>query len=79
MCNYSITTFIEECDAILKLLGCKVNYKIDKIREIYQLKGYKEIVFDSYAGTPTYMEIDCYNLSSLEKMGKNIWTVNKKE
>ena len=61
---------IEEGDAILKLLGCKVNYKIEKIREVYQFKSCKEIVFDSYAGTPTYMEIDCHNLSSLKKMAK---------
>tara|TARA_B100000768_G_scaffold179917_1_gene198663 strand:+ start:888 stop:1529 length:642 start_codon:yes stop_codon:yes gene_type:complete len=61
---------IEEGDAILKLLGCKINYKIEKIREVYQFKGCKEIVFDSYAGIPTYMEIDCHNLSSLKKMAK---------
>ena len=61
---------IEEGDAILKLLGCKVKYKIEKIREIYKLKGCKEIVFDSYAGIPTYMEIDCHNESSLKKMAK---------
>tara|TARA_X000000368_G_C22419125_1_gene445259 strand:+ start:98 stop:214 length:117 start_codon:yes stop_codon:yes gene_type:complete len=34
-----------------------VKYKIEKIRKVYQLKGCKEIVFDSYAGIPTYMEI----------------------
>ena len=39
-----VVNSIEEGDVILKLLGCKVNYKIDKIREIYQLKGCKEIV-----------------------------------
>ena len=61
---------IEEGDAILKLLGCKVKYKIEKIREIYKLKGCKEIVFDSYAGVPTYMEIDCHSESSLKKMAK---------
>ena len=61
---------IEEGDAILKLLGCKVKYKIEKIREIYKLKGCKEIVFDSYAGQPTYMEIDCHNESSLKKIAK---------
>ena len=61
---------IEEGDAILKLLGCKVKYKIEKIREVYQLKGCKEIVFDSYAGQPTYMEIDCHSESSLKKMAK---------
>ena len=61
---------MEEGHAILTMLGCKVKYKIEKIREVYQLKGCKEIVFDSYAGIPTYMEIDCHNLSSLNKMSK---------
>ena len=61
---------MEEGHAILTMLGCKVKYKIEKIREVYQLKGCKEIVFDSYAGIPTYMEIDCHNLSSLNKMAK---------
>ena len=65
-----IINSVEEGDAILKLLGCKVNYKIEKIREIYQLKGCKEIVFDSYAGLPTYIEIDCHNLSSLKNISK---------
>lgn len=61
---------IEEGHAILTLLGCKVKYKIEKIREIYRLKGCKEIVFDSYAGIPTYLEIDCYNKESLNKISK---------
>ena len=56
---------IEEGDAILKALGCKVKYKIEKIREIYQLEDCKEIVFDSYAGIPTYLEIDCHSEESL--------------
>ena len=61
---------IEEGDAILKMLGCKVKYKIEKIREIWKLKGCKEIVFDSYGGIPTYMEIDCHSEKSLKKMAK---------
>jgi predicted adenylyl cyclase CyaB len=61
---------MEEGHAILTMLGCKVKYKIEKIREVYQLKGCKEIVFDSYAGIPTYMEIDCHDLSSLKKISK---------
>ena len=61
---------VEEGHAILTLLGCKVKYKIEKIREVYQLKGCKEIVFDSYAGIPTYMEIDCHSESSLKKIAK---------
>ena len=63
-----IINSIEEGDAILKLLGCKVKYKIEKIREIYKLKNCKEVVFDSYAGLPTYMEIDCNDESSLKKI-----------
>ena len=68
---------IEEGDAILKGLGCKVKYKIEKVREIYQLGDCKEIVFDSYAGTPTYMEIDCHSEASLKKIAKLLgYTVN---
>ena len=65
-----IINSIEEGDAILKLLGCKVKYKIEKIREIYRLKDCKEVVFDSYAGLPTYMEIDCNDEGSLKKIAK---------
>lgn len=61
---------VEEADAILQMLGCVIKYKIEKVREIYQLKGCKEIVFDSYAGLPTYMEIDCHNEASLKKISK---------
>jgi predicted adenylyl cyclase CyaB len=59
---------VEEGDAILQLLGCKLKYKIEKIREIWKIKGCKEIVFDSYAGLPTYMEIDCHSLSGLKSV-----------
>ena len=58
----------EEGDAILKFLGCKKKYLVEKIRETYQLKGCKEIVFDSYGGIRTYMEIDCHNEKSLKKI-----------
>ena len=61
---------IEEGDAILKFLGCKLKYKIEKIRETFELKGCKEIVFDSYPGLPTYLEIDCHSESSLKKVSK---------
>jgi len=57
---------VEEGDAILQLLGCKLKYKFEKIREIWTLKGCKEIVFDSYAGLPTYIEIDCHTLAGLK-------------
>ena len=68
---------IEEGDAILKFLGCKKKYTVEKIRETYVLPGAKEIVFDSYPGIPTYLEIDCHDLKSLKKVCKMLgFTVN---
>lgn len=61
-----IINSVEEGHAILTLLGCKIKYKFEKIREIWSLKGCKEIVFDSYAGLPTFIEIDCHKLSDLK-------------
>ena len=61
---------MEEGDAILKFLGCTTEYTVEKFREIWQLKGCKEIVFDTYPGLPTYMEIDCHSLDSLKKVAK---------
>ena len=59
---------IEEADAILKFLGCKPKYYVEKIRETFQLGNSKEIVFDSYPGLPTYMEIDCHDEANLKKI-----------
>ena len=55
----------KEGHAILTFLGCKVKYSLEKIRETYILEGAKEIVFDSYPGLPTYMEIDCHTKEDL--------------
>lgn len=72
---------IEEGDAILKFLGCKKKYTVEKIRETYNLGNCKEIVFDSYPGLPTYMEIDCHDEDNLKKishlLGYNLSDHNK--
>ena len=60
----------KEGHAILKFLGCKIKYNLEKIRETYILKGAKEIVFDSYPGLPTYMEIDCHTKEDLIRITK---------
>tara|TARA_B100001093_G_scaffold326540_1_gene311540 strand:- start:226 stop:861 length:636 start_codon:yes stop_codon:yes gene_type:complete len=61
---------LDEGCAILEMLGCKIKYKIEKIREIYSLGNSKEIVFDSYAGLPTYMEIECENEEMLKQVAE---------
>lgn len=61
-----------EAEEILKMLGCKVKYIIEKIRETWFLEGSKEIVFDSYAGLPTFLEIDCKSLESLNNLTKKL-------
>jgi adenylate cyclase class IV len=48
--------------AILKMLGCKKLYDIEKIRETWEVGGCKEVVFDAYPGLLTYMEIDCHTV-----------------
>ena len=62
----------EQANLILTSLGCKKKYHIEKIRETWQLPGCKEIVFDSYPGSDTYMEIDCHSEESLMSVAKKI-------
>ena len=49
----------DEGVAILKLIGCKERYYIEKLRETWKIDGCKEIVIDSYPGLPEYIEIEC--------------------
>jgi len=52
---------VAEMDAILKILGLTVRYKVEKLRDIWILRVGKndvEVVFDTYPGAPTYMEIE---------------------
>ena len=43
-----IVNNFNEGNTILKLLGCKYDFEIHKLREIWKLEGCKEIVFDLY-------------------------------
>lgn len=63
---------LEEGDAILKLLGCKKRYHVEKLRETWNLEGCKEIVIDSYPGIPEYIEVDCHDEESLKKAVKKL-------
>jgi len=68
---------IEEGDAILKFFGCKKLYDLEKIRETWEVGGCKEVVFDSYPGLPTYMEIDCHTVPQLKKAANMLgYTMN---
>jgi len=62
----------EQGDLILKSLGCKKKYHIEKIRETWQISGCKEIVFDSYPGSDTYMEIECNSEKNLISTAKKL-------
>ena len=55
---------------ILKSLGCKKRYYVEKLRETWTMPGCKEIVIDSYPGTNEYLEIDAHSLSALKKTAK---------
>ncbi len=62
----------EQADLILTSLGCKKRYHVEKIRETWELPGCKEIVFDSYPGSETYMEVDCHSEKALMSISKKI-------
>ena len=62
----------EQGDLILTSLGCKKRYHVEKIRETWELPGCKEIVFDSYPGSETYMEVDCHSEKALMSISKKI-------
>ena len=61
----------KEANNILLQLGCKKIYEIHKLREVWKIKGCKEVVFDTYPGAETYAEIECDS-------EKNIQTILKK-
>lgn len=62
----------EQADLILKSFGCKKKYHVEKIRETWQIAGCKEIVFDSYPGSDTYMEIECSSEKNLISTAKKL-------
>ena len=61
---------MEEGDAILRSLGCKKLYDIEKIRETWKIGNCKEVVFDEYPGLLPYMEIECNTETQLKKVAK---------
>ena len=70
----------DEANNILKLLGCKLKYYVEKFRETWELEGCKEIVFDEYPAAPEYMEVECKSKkllnNTIKKLGftkKDIW------
>ena len=62
----------DEANDILKLLGCKIKYYIEKFRETWELDGCKEIVFDEYPAAPEYMEVECNTKKKLDNIIKKL-------
>ena len=62
----------KEANKILLELGCKKKFEIHKLREVWKIKGCKEIVFDTYPGMETYAEIECDNLKNIQKVLKKL-------
>jgi adenylate cyclase class 2 len=63
---------IDELNAMLLLMGNTVKYRVEKIREVWRMRGIKEIVFDSYPGVPTFMEIDALTESALHRVADDL-------
>ena len=61
---------------MLIVLGCKLLYTVEKLREIWTIdyvgKEDVEVVFDSYPGLPTYMEIETDSEDKLNKFCKKL-------
>jgi len=53
-------------NTILKLLGCEYRYECHKLREIWELEGCKNIVFDTYPGVETYAELECDSIEDIK-------------
>lgn len=71
--EYEITVDnYEEANNILKLLGCKLKYYVEKFRETWGLSGCKEIVFDQYPAAPEYMEVECNTKAKLDTTIKKL-------
>ena len=62
----------KEANKILLELGCKKKFQIHKLREVWKIKGCKEIVFDTYPGMETYAEIECDNPKNIQKVLKKL-------
>lgn len=60
-----IVNNLNEGNNILKLLGCKYKYECHKLREVWELDGCKEIVFDTYPGIETFAELECDSIKDI--------------
>lgn len=63
---------IDELNAMLLLQGNTIKYRVEKIREIWRMRDIKEIVFDSYPGVPTFMEIDALSEAALHRVADDL-------
>ena len=61
-----IVNNFREANNILKLLGCKYKYECHKLREVWELDGCKEIVFDTYPGVETFAELECNSIEDIK-------------
>lgn len=62
---------INTAEQMLVILGCKIKYEVEKIREIYKYNDI-EIVLDSLPGLPTYFEIEAPSLKELNNFCKEL-------
>ena len=62
----------KETNNILKLLGCTENYGMQKLREVWSFNNCKEIVFDTYPGAETFVEIECNDEKAIKNILKKV-------
>jgi adenylate cyclase class 2 len=58
---------LETLHAMCLSLGCTVKYRVDKIRDIWNIRD-TEVVFDTYPGVPTYVEIEAHDIGKLSRV-----------
>ena len=57
--NDFLVNNFEEASKLLSALGCKKRYRVEKLREVWKIKGCKNIYIDAFPGLPWYLEIGC--------------------
>jgi adenylate cyclase class IV len=68
-----------EMEEMLKIVGLDLRYKVEKLRDIWKMdigtsseKKSVEIVFDTYPGSPTYMEVEAETKEILDMATKQL-------
>lgn len=74
-----IVNDFEEASKLLSALGCKKRYRIEKLREVWKIKGCSNIYFDAYPGLPWYLEIGCDSEKKLFSLAKKLGLEIKQE